>query len=52
MFNNLFFPSENRVVYEVMWKYIVERDRPQLTIIRCMRIESWIIKATKQTQNV
>jgi len=37
---------ENRVVYEVMWKYIVERGRPQLTIIRCMRIESWITKAT------
>ena len=37
---------ENRVVYEVMWKYIVERSRPQLTVIRRMRIESWITKAT------
>ena len=30
MFNN-FFP-ENCVVYEIMWKNIVERGRPQTTI--------------------
>ena len=30
IFNNLF--SENRVVYEIMWKNIVESDRPQMTI--------------------
>ena len=30
MFNNFF--SENHAVYEIMWKNIVETDRPQLTI--------------------
>jgi len=28
-----------------MWKNIVERDRPQMTVWR-MRIECWIPKAT------
>ena len=35
-FNNFFF-SENLAVYEIMWKNIVEQDRPQMTIWR-MRI--------------
>jgi hypothetical protein len=39
----LFF--ENRTVYEIMWKYIEEPDRPQMTIWR-MRIVCWKIKAT------
>ena len=39
----LFF--ENHVVYETMWKNIVERGRPQITIWR-MRIACWIPKAT------
>jgi hypothetical protein len=30
VFNNFF--SENFVVYEIMWDYLVEPDRPQLTI--------------------
>jgi hypothetical protein len=30
MFNNFFFL--NRAVYEIMWKNIVERDRPQVKI--------------------
>ena len=30
MFNNIF--SENRVVYEIMWKDMVEPDRPQMAI--------------------
>jgi hypothetical protein len=38
-----FFP-ENRAIYEIMWKYIVEPDRPQMTIWR-MRIACWIPKA-------
>jgi hypothetical protein len=42
--NNSFFP-ENRAVYEIMWKNIVEPDRAQMTI-RHMRISSWEIKAT------
>jgi hypothetical protein len=28
---NIFFP-ENRAVYEIMWKNMVEPDRPQMTI--------------------
>ena len=39
---NKFF-SENRAVYEIMWKNMVERDRPQ---IRRMRVACWIRKAT------
>jgi hypothetical protein len=40
-----FFISENLTVYEIMWKNIVERGRPQMTIRR-MRIACWITKAT------
>jgi len=43
MLNNFFF--ENRAVYVIMWKNIVERDRPR-TKIRRMRIACWIPKAT------
>ena len=39
------FSFENRAVYEKMWKNIVERGRPRMTIWR-MRIECWIPKAT------
>jgi len=28
----LFFFSENRTVYEIVWKNIVDPDRPQMTI--------------------
>jgi hypothetical protein len=38
------FFSENRAVYEIMWKNTVEPDRPQIT--RRMRIACWITKAT------
>jgi len=38
MLNNTFF--ENRTVYEIMWKNIVKRDRPQMTIWR-MHIACW-----------
>ena len=44
MFNNFFF-FKNRAVYEIMWKNIVQRDRPQMTIWR-MHIAWWIPKAT------
>jgi len=30
MFNNSF--SENRAVYEIMWKIMAKPDRPQMTI--------------------
>jgi hypothetical protein len=43
MFNNP--PPESRAVYGIMWKYIVEPGRPQMTIWR-MRIACWIPKAT------
>ena len=41
-FNYFFF---KRAVYEIMWKNVVERDRPQVTIRR-MRIACWLPKAT------
>jgi len=43
MFNNFFF--ENRSIYEIMWKNIVQPDRSQMTIWR-MRIAYWIPKTT------
>jgi hypothetical protein len=43
-FNNIFF-FENRAVYEIMWKRILEPDRPQMKIWS-MRITCWITKAT------
>jgi len=39
------FFFENRAVYEIVWKNMVERDKPQMTIW-CMRIASWIPKTT------
>jgi len=44
VFSNFFF-FENRAFYEKMWKNIVERGRPQMTIWR-MHISCWIPKAT------
>jgi hypothetical protein len=41
---NTFFP-ENRVVYEIMSKNVVEPERPQMTVWRC--VASWISKATR-----
>jgi hypothetical protein len=35
---------ENRAIWKIMWKNIVERGRPQMTIWR-MRIACWIPKA-------
>jgi len=43
MFNNFF--SENRVLYEIMWKNMVERGRPHMTIWR-MGIACCTPKAT------
>ena len=36
---------ENRAIYEIPWKYILQQDRPQMTIRR-KRIASWIPTAT------
>ena len=44
MFSNFYF-FENRAVYEIMWKHIVEWDRPQMKIRR-MRVALGIPKAT------
>ena len=43
LFNNFF--SENRAVYEIMWKNIIERGRLQMTVWR-LRIACWVTKAT------
>jgi len=44
--------SENRAFYEIMWKNIVQPDRPQTTIWR-MRIAYWVTKtADTHTQNM
>jgi hypothetical protein len=43
MLNNFF--SESRAVYEIMYKNIVQRGRPQMKICR-MRIACWVPKAT------
>jgi hypothetical protein len=34
VFSNFFFFSENRAVYEIMWKNTVERRRSQMAIWR------------------
>jgi BarA-like signal transduction histidine kinase len=38
------FP-DNRDIYDIMWKNMVEPDRPQMTIWRS-RVARWIPKAT------
>ena len=43
MFCNLF--SEYRADYEIMWKNMVEPDRPQMTVW-CMGIACWTTKST------
>jgi len=41
MFNNfVFFPPENRGVYEIIWKNIVQPDRSQMTILHGARAPS------------
>jgi hypothetical protein len=47
--NNCFF--ENRAVYDIMWKNILEPDRPQVTIW-CMRIAFWVTKATNTLSGI
>jgi hypothetical protein len=39
------FSFENRAFFEIMWKNMVEPDKPHMTIWR-MRIACWITKAT------
>jgi len=42
---SVIFVSENRAVYEIMWKNIIERGKTQMTIWR-MNIACWVPKAT------
>jgi hypothetical protein len=42
---------EDRAFYEIMWKHIVEADRPQMTIWR-MRIACSIKRLQTHTQNM
>ena len=46
LFYVLYRLYENRAIYEIKWKNIVETDRLQTTIWR-IRIVSWTPKATK-----
>ena len=46
-----FFVFENRAVYEIMWKNIVEWGRPQMEIWR-MGIARWITQAYTHSQSV
>jgi hypothetical protein len=32
MFHNIFFFFENRAVWEIMWKNMVQPDRPEMAI--------------------
>jgi len=45
VFSNFSFFSENRALYEILWKNVLERGRPQMTIWR-MCFAFWITKAT------
>jgi len=43
--SSIIFSFENRALYEIMWKNIVEWGGPQVAIWR-MRVACWIPKAT------
>ena len=47
-FNNVFF--EHRAVYEIVWKNIVERGRPQMTI-QCL-LDTEVFKHTLRICNM
>jgi hypothetical protein len=52
MYYNVSFFFENRAFYEIMWKSIVELDKPQMTIWG-MRIACWLLKVTNtRSENV
>jgi hypothetical protein len=50
LFSTIFF-FENRAICEIIWKNIVESDRPEMTIWR-MRIVCWIPKATNKHTHI
>ena len=45
MFSNFLFSPENRAVYVIMSKIVVEPKRPQMTTLQ--RVAFWIIKTTR-----
>ena len=45
------FPYENLAVYEIMWKNMVDADRPQMTTRR-MRFTRCITKAKTHVYNM
>ena len=45
IFYSVFFFFEKRAVFETVWNYTVEPDRPQITI-RHVRNACWVTKAT------
>ena len=45
MFNKYIFPPKIVLFYEIMWKNMVQPERPQMTIWR-MLFACWIPKAT------
>jgi hypothetical protein len=45
VFNIYIYSLENRAIYEIKWKNVVEPGRPQMTV-RPMRIACWIPRAT------
>jgi len=45
MLDKGFIFFKNHTVYEIMWKNIVEPERPQMAVW-CMRFADWIAKAT------
>jgi hypothetical protein len=48
----LFYPPpENRSVYGMMWKNVVEPERSQMTIW-CMRVSRWVPKATNKRSQI
>jgi len=50
MFSNSPPPPENRAVYEITWKNMVEPERPRDSVLRHMRISCRISKATNNKE--
>jgi len=47
-----FFFFKNRAVYEIMWKNIVEPDRPQMTIYSACAFHAWYLRLQTHIQNM
>jgi hypothetical protein len=52
-FNNLFFCTENRAVYEILWQSMVQPDRPQMAVEHgACALLSGPLRLWTHTQNV